>query len=148
MEKLRVNYFKSILAVNITNLILFTAIYFAILQTDLWDNAKSTIIILIYVTFTLVLSIFVPKSYAMTYDDKCFYNIRFGKEDVVAFSDVIYIDEPYTNKHKALTIYLKSGKLKFISFDKDKKILDLFKSKCKNTVTREQFIVMYPNIRL
>lgn len=148
MEKLRVNYFKSILYVNITNLILFVAIYFAILQTDLWDNAKSTIIIILYVVLTIILSIFVPKSYAMTYDNKNFYLIRFAKEDVTCFNDVIYIDEPYTEKHKALTFYLKNGKLKFISFDKDKKIVDVFKSKCKNLVTREQFIMMFPNIKL
>lgn len=148
MEKLRVNFFKSILYTNIATLTIFVIIYFSVLGTKLWDNFTSSMIIILWFAISLCFSILVPRTFSMSYDNKALYVNKFNKEEVIEFKNVIYIDEPYTEKHKALTFYMKSGKLKFVSFDKEKKILDIFKNNCKNLLTREEFQRMYPTIRL
>jgi hypothetical protein len=150
MEKLRVNFKKMILYVNIALFVIFLIIAITIVGFS-WeetDTVPTFLICGLYLVFAVGLSIFVPKTFKMEYDDKCFYYTRFGKEEVYEFKHVLYIDEPYTEKHKALCFYLNTGKLKFISFDRDKKILDVFVSHCKNAITREQFVGRFPNIKL
>lgn len=150
MEKLRVNFWKMILYVNIATFVIGLIIGITIIGFT-WEEKDIVplfLIIGLYVVLSVLFSIFVPRTFTMQYDDKCFYYTRFGKEEVFEFKKVLYIDEPYTEKHKALCFYLNTGKLKFISFDKDKKILDVFLSHCKNTITREQFISRFPNIKL
>ena len=150
MEKLRVNFLKMILYVNLSIFVIGVIIGFSVIGIT-WeegDDLKLFIILAAYVLLSILFSIFVPKSFSMKYDTKCFYYSRFGKEEVYEFKNVLYIDEPYTEKHKALTFYLKDGKLKFISFDKDKKIVDVFLTHCKNTISREQFAARFPTIKL
>ena len=150
MEKLRVNFWKMILYVNIATFIIALIIALTVIGFT-WeekDLISTFLIVGIYVVLSVLLSIFVPRTFSMKYDNKCFYYSRFGKEEVFEFKNVLYIDEPYTEKHKALCFYLNTGKLKFISFDKDKKILDVFLTHCKNAITREQFISKFPNIKL
>ena len=150
MEKLRVNFKKMILYVNIALFVIFLIIALSIIGIT-WeetDMISCFLICGIYLLFVVLLSIFVPKTFKMEYDDKCFYYTRFGKEEVYQFKHILYIDEPYTENHKALCFYLNTGKLKFISFDKDKKILDVFLTHSKNAISREQFIARFPNIKL
>ena len=150
MEKLRVNFLKMILYVNLSIFVIGVIIGFSVIGIT-WeegDDLKLFIILAAYVLLSILFSIYVPKSFSMKYDAKCFYYSRFGKEEVYEFKNVLYIDEPYSEKHKALTFYLKDGKLKFISFDKDKKIVDVFLTHCKNTISREQFAARFPTIKL
>ena len=151
MEKLRVNFTKMILYVNIALFVIFLIIALTVIGFS-WEQDKDAIptflIVGLYVVFSVLFSIFVPRTFKMEYDNKCFYYTRFGKEEVYEFKNVLYIDEPYTEKHKALCFYLNTGKLKFISFDRDKQIVDIFLSHCKNTITREQFVGRFPNIKL
>ena len=150
MEKLRVNFWKMILYVNIATFIIgliigCTVIGFTWEETDV---VPLFLIVGIYIVISVLFSIFVPKTFSMKYDSKCFYYTRFGKEEVYEFKHVLYIDEPYTEKHKALCFYLNTGKLKFISFDRDKKIVDVFLTHSKNAISREQFVGRFPNIKL
>ena len=150
MEKLRINHLKMILYVNVALLVLALIIggFLIGLSWEEDDLLKVFIVVGIWLAFAIFFSILVPKTFSMKYDSKCFYLTRFAKEEVYEFKNVLYIDEPYTEKHKTLTFYLKDGKLKFISFDKDKKILDVFLMHCKNTISREEFIARFPTTKL
>lgn len=150
MEKLRVNFVKSVIGVNITTIILAAIAYVTIVGFSWGEDSlfKTLVIGFLYVFISVAFSILVPKTFALKYDNKRFYMLRFGKEEVFEFANVLYIDEPYTIKHKALTFYTNKGNLKFISLDRDNKILDVFKSHCKNLISREEFQIRFPTIKL
>ena len=148
MEELKVNVLKARLGLIITSLII-TSIFYALFGSKTWPfKTQDYVLFGVMILLTIIFFFFIPKTFSYKYDKKQFEVTRFGKTDVYEFNNVIYIDEEYTLKHKALTFYLKSGKLIFISLDKDKKILEVFKKHCKNNISREEFQILYPGIRL
>ncbi|MFA5481630.1 MAG: hypothetical protein WC282_04550 [Bacilli bacterium] len=63
------------------------------------------------------------------------------------FSDMVYIDEKWSAKHRMLLFYDKAGRSKFLTFDRDGII---FKAALENakTMSREDFHIRFPNVRL
>ena len=86
MEKLRVNFTKMILYVNIALFVIFLIIALTVIGFS-WEQDKDAIptflIVGLYVVFSVLFSIFVPRTFKMEYDNKCFYYTRFGKEEVL-----------------------------------------------------------------
>lgn len=146
MKKLNLNYGKLIAYLTIFLVIIFCFIYFPICQLNF--DITSWIIIGVFLILYVAIIILIFKTFKMEYDDKAFYYTRLSKIEVIKFQDVLYIDEPYTIRHKALTIYFKNGKLRFITLDKDNKILQVFKEKCHNQISREEFQRRFPTIKL
>lgn len=146
MKKLRVSHGKTILYTIVFMIVVFIAVYFPI--CGITFDVKSIIIIVVWVLVTPILLIGIMKTYKLEYTDKECIVTRLNRVDVYKYSDVIYIDEPYTIKHKSLTFYTKEGKLKFITLDKDAKLLDVFYKNCDHLLTREEFIQKFPTIKL
>jgi hypothetical protein len=148
MKKLKVNYLKAILSLLFTSLIVLVIFYLSFGSKALPLNSTDIIILIVWLGVTIIFFVSIFYAFGISYDNKACYITRFGKTEQYDFDNVLYIDEPYTIKHKALTFYDKNGKLRFISFDKDKKLLEIFKTHCKKAITREEFISKFPNIRL
>lgn len=146
MKNLKVNFLKISIYYSIFMIIVFCLFYFPICK--LTFDIKSIIIIIVFVILYFIFFIGIFKTFTLSYDNKALYYKRLNKQEVIYFDDILYIDEPYSLKHKSLTIYDKKGQLKFIDFDKEKKILDIFKQNCKNTITREEFQRNFPTIKL
>ena len=74
--------------------------------------------------------------------------MRFTKELVYEFNDILYIDEEYTKKHKTLLFYTNKGDSRFLILDKENIIYTTLLNKCKNLLTRDQFHTKFPNVKL
>jgi hypothetical protein len=63
------------------------------------------------------------------------------------FSDMTYIDEKWSKKHRTLLFYDKSGRRKFLTFDREGII---FQHALENArpLSREDFAIRFPNVRL
>lgn len=63
------------------------------------------------------------------------------------FSDMTYIDEKWSARHRTLLFYDKAGRRKFLTFDRDGII---FKYALENarTLSREDFLIRFPNTKL
>lgn len=148
MEKLKVNFLKARLGLIGTSVIITLIIYF-LAGSKAWPlEVKDYIIFVVMFLITLIFFIMIPRTFDYEYNNSEFHVTKFGKTTVYNFNNVLYIDDYYTEKHKALTFYLKTGKLVFIALDKENKILEVFQKHCKKTVSREQFQGMFPNIKL
>ncbi len=73
---------------------------------------------------------------------------RLGRETTFNFENVLYIDEEYSIKHKSLLIYNKEGKELFLTLDKEMELLELFKSGCKNLISKEELKEKFPYLKL
>lgn len=63
------------------------------------------------------------------------------------FSDMTYIDEKWSKKHRTLLFYDKSGRRNFLTFDREGII---FQHALENArpLSREDFAIRFPNVRL
>ena len=63
------------------------------------------------------------------------------------FSDMTYIDEKWSKKHRTLLFYDKSGRRKFLTFDREGII---FRHALENArpLSREDFAIRFPGVRL
>ena len=63
------------------------------------------------------------------------------------FSDMTYIDEKWSKKHRTLLFYDKSGHRNFLTFDREGII---FQHALENArpLSREDFAIRFPNVRL
>lgn len=73
---------------------------------------------------------------------------RFNKELHYKFNEIIYIDEKSTLKNRTLLFYTSKGDARYIILDKNKEILKILQTNCKNLLSKESFHSKFPNINL
>jgi len=72
---------------------------------------------------------------------------RFKKVLVYNFSDVIYIDEEKSKKHKTIYFYMRQGHTRYLTFDQKGLLYKAMLEKCQNRLSKEDFEREYPNIK-
>ncbi|HOJ45408.1 MAG TPA: hypothetical protein PK340_05215 [Bacilli bacterium] len=72
---------------------------------------------------------------------------RFNKDYMYAYKDIIYIDEPYSARHKTMRFVTKSEHVYYLMFDHDGKIFDLAKQHA-DLLSSQDFSNRYPHIKL
>lgn len=92
----------------------------------------------------LSLFVFTTQNYYVLLKDGIVHH-KWIKEDKYNFSDIIYIDEEYTEKHKTMLFYNKKGKPIYLVLDKDEKIFKEIKNRSKNLISKEEFYIKFPN---
>ncbi|MCR5184730.1 MAG: hypothetical protein K6C32_01430 [Bacilli bacterium] len=75
-------------------------------------------------------------------------SVKFGKKMYFRYAEIIYIDEKQSEKSKVLTFVTQFGHVIYLNFDKEGKIYETVKSKCKNLLPFEQIKKKYPNIKI
>ncbi len=121
---------------------------------ETWDiadlNPFNRFYTYIYVGVFLVLAIvFCVLSIKKTYyelDDKKISHYRMGTCDIYHYSDIVYIDEEWSKKHKMLQFYTRSGKGHVLAFDKEGKIFEYAMKYCR-LMSKEEFKMRYPNAK-
>ena len=117
------------------------------------EELQSSIItdVIILVIWLIICGLFlyillIKNYYVLT--NSSLVHVRFTKELVYEFNGILYIDEEYTKKHKTLLFYTNKGDSRFLILDKENIIYTTLLNKCKNLLTRDQFHVKFPNIKL
>jgi hypothetical protein len=148
MEKLKVNYVKAYFGLVMTSLIIFAVFYLAIGSKEWPPTPQDYILLALILALTIICLFAIRKSFSIEYDRNSVNITRFGKIEVYNFDNIIYYDEEYSIKHKAITFYTNKGVLKFIALDKEKKLYKVFKENCRNAISKEEFIARFPSARL
>ena len=73
---------------------------------------------------------------------------KYGKKTTYNYSDVVYIDEEKSEKKKVVHFYTNKGHVRYLPFDKEGKIYQVFLQRCHNLLDKEQLKQKYPNIKL
>lgn len=72
-----------------------------------------------------------------------------GFETVIYnFDDILYIDEAYSRKHKTLLFYTAKGHEIFLALDKEMILLERVLEKTKKRITREEYKMRFPRVKL
>lgn len=104
----------------------------------------------IYMAALLVAAIiFCVLSITKTYyelDDKKISHHKMGTEDIYYYSDIVYIDEKWSKKHKMLNFYLRSGKSRTLAFDKEGLIFK-YAMEHSRLMQEEEFRAKYPSAK-
>ena len=105
----------------------------------------------IYTPLLFVLTIiFYTISATQTYyyvDDKKITHHKMNKIFEYYFSEMLYIDEKWSKKHRTLLFYDKDGRRKFLIFDRDGAIYAAAVEKAK-AMSVEEFVAHFPGVRL
>lgn len=152
-KKLKINP-KRIILIFVALFFVFEAIFYFTLQPwylgDWYPFDKLPFYL--YTTGVGALSvIFCIVSITQTYyivDKSCIIHNKMGHEYRYRFSEMLYIDEEWSKKHKMLLFYLADGKSKFLAFDRDGIIFDYALTYAVHRMSREEFQSRYPNVRL
>ena len=80
-------------------------------------------------------------------DKDAITHVKMGKTFRYRFSDILYIDEEWSEKHKTLLFYMADGKDRYLAFDKDKVIYE-YALQYSHLMTREEYHERFPNVKL
>ena len=74
--------------------------------------------------------------------------VRSSKNMFYNYEDVVYIDKEQTERRRVLVFYTNKGHVRYLPFDKEGKIYQIFLQRCHNLLDKEQLKQKYPNIKL
>ena len=107
--------------------------------------------IYIYTPILLIMSVvFCVLSIKNTYyivESHYIAHFKMGHEDRYNYTDIIFIDEEWSKKHKMLQFYLKDGKSRTLAFDKEGLIFKYAVEK-SHQISIEEFHAKFPNIKI
>ncbi len=90
-------------------------------------------------------------SFTLSYYEvyKKYVTIKKGaKEIVYYYSDVVYIDEEQSVKKKTVCFYTRQGHARYLPFDKKGILYKTMVDNCKNRLSKEEFAIKYPKVKL
>lgn len=71
-----------------------------------------------------------------------------NKKLVYNYSDVVYIDEEQSEKKKTIAFYTRQGHARYLMFDKKGILYKVMLKNCKNRISKEEFEIKYPKVKL
>ena len=107
---------------------------------------KQIIILAAWLLLSLVCLLTLEKNYYFFIDEKYISVVRFNKEVVYQYNEIIYIDIEYSEKHSNILFITKHGHARYILHDREKKMLGILKDKCRNLKDRESVVRQFPNL--
>ena len=105
-------------------------------------------IITLYVLSSIILFILTPRSIYYEVNRKYVTVVKYRKELVYNYADVVYIDEALSEKKKTVCFYTNKGDARYITFDREGLLYKTMLANCKNRISKEEFEANYPNIKL
>lgn len=140
---------KRIITIFIVMFVIFEAIfYFSFQGKDFYPFHFS---FYIYTPFLIFLSVlFCYMSIKQTYyviEKKRIIHVKMGKAFQYYFSEIIYVDEKWSEKHKTVLFYQKDGHSRFLAFDKNGEIYQTILERSP-LLSREEFQQRFPNVKL
>lgn len=126
--------------------LIFGSLWWLFLEPG-WDWRQWTVIaaFIISTIFFYVLTIFqnyyiLEKKYVLVH--------RFKKEMYYYFSDIIYIDEKYSEKHKMILFVTNRGDIRYMTFDRKGIVYKTMLDKCTNLIDEDSVKIRFPNIKI
>lgn len=112
-----------------------------------WDY-RQPLIIGVWIISTILFYILTITSNYYELSKKYIKVIRYKKEYIYYFSEIIYIDEAKSRKNKTITFITSRGDVKYLSFDKKGLLLDYMLKNCKNLMSLEEVKNKFPTIKI
>lgn len=82
-----------------------------------------------------------------TVDKSKITHYKMGKVYEYRFKDIIFIDEPWSEKHKMLLFYQEDGHARYLAFDKKRKIYE-YALTYSHLISEEEFVTRFTKTKL
>ena len=148
--KLPVDRKRTIIIFVIADLIFAALLFVSCINLFLFQKwgVVQIIIIAIYVSISVFMLVLSLTRNFYVIESKYLVVVKGTKEMQYFYNDVVYIDNEQSEKRKILCFFTNKGHARYLPFDKEGKIYRTFLNKCHNLLSKEEFMVRYPNNKL
>ncbi len=147
LTKLKISPIKSALIFVGVVTIIAIGLYF--INPPSWPpSILQYVVIAIWFALSIFLTIISIKMNYYTYNRYELVRHVYTKEYVIKYKDVLYIDIEWSKKHSSLLLFTSLGHERYLPFDKERKILDLLQERCKHLISKEEYLVKFPNAKI
>ena len=147
LTKLKISPIKS--ALIFVGIVTIIAIGLYFINPPSWPpSILQYVVIAIWFALSIFLTIISIKMNYYTYNRYELVRHVYTKEYVIKYKDVLYIDIEWSKKHSSLLLFTSLGHERYLPFDKERKILDLLQERCKHLISKEEYLVKFPNAKI
>lgn len=148
--KLPVDRKRTIIIFLIADLIFAVLLFVSCINLFLFQKwgVVQIIIIAIYVSISVFMLVLSLTRNFYVIESKYLVVVKGTKEMQYFYNDVVYIDNEQSEKRKVLCFFTNKGHARYLPFDKEGKIYKTFCNKCHNLLSKEEFMMRYPNNKL
>ena len=148
--KLPVDRKRTIIIFVIADLIFAALLFVSCINLFLFQKwgVVQIIIIAIYVSISVFMLVLSLTRNFYVIESKYLVVVKGTKEMQYFYNDVVYIDNEQSEKRKILCFFTNKGHARYLPFDKEGKIYKTFCNKCHNLLSKEEFMMRYPNNKL
>lgn len=122
-------------------------IMFGIFVLQSW-NALQPIIIALYLISGIVFYLLAIKNCYFVANKGDFEVHKFSKVTVFSYKDILFLDEEQYFKKGRIALFTYRKDTFYFPKDKDQTLFNLIKKNGKNLLTKEEFSLRFPNVKL
>jgi len=111
-----------------------------------WDFRQPLLISIIFIVSVIS---FIPtlKNNYYIVESTYFVARKMTKEYEYSYSNIEYIDIEASKKKHKVAFYTKQGKWQFLMCDEKNELIKILQKRCKNALTKEDFLRLHPEER-
>lgn len=112
-----------------------------------WDY-RQWLIIGVFLASSLLILIFSLRTYFYVIEKRELVVIKFKRELVYPYSEIIYIDQNQKRKNSTITMVMKSGQTIYLIPDKKNQVYESLQKNCEHILSKDEVINKFPRIKL
>lgn len=115
--------------------------------SKVWDY-RQWLIIGVFLASSLLILIFSLRTYFYVIEKRELVVVKFKRELIYPYSEIIYIDQNQKRKNSTITIVMKSGQTIYLIPDKKNQVYESLQKNCEHILAKEEVINKFPRIKL
>ena len=112
-----------------------------------WDY-RQWLIIGVFLASSILILIFSLRTYFYVIKKRELIVIKFKRELVYPYSEIIYIDQNQKRKRSTITIVMKSGQIIYLIPDNKNQVYESLQKNCDDLLDKQEVMNKFPRIKL
>jgi len=112
-----------------------------------WDY-RQWLIIGVFLASSILILIFSLRTYFYVIEKRELIVIKFKRELVYPYSEIIYIDQNQKRKRSTITIVMKSGQIIYLIPDNKNQVYKSLQKNCDDLLDKQEVMNKFPRIKL
>lgn len=112
-----------------------------------WDY-RQWLIIGVFLASSLLILIFSLRTYFYVIEKRELVVVKFKRELIYPYSEIIYIDQNQKRKRSTITIVMKSGQIIYLIPDNKNQVYESLQKNCDDLLDKQEVMNKFPRIKL
>ncbi|MGI6714232.1 MAG: hypothetical protein ACOX3K_04250 [Bacilli bacterium] len=139
---------KTITSYTIAGLVMATIFYLMFGSYKWPPTGRDILIVSIPLVIALITMILGIKMNWYEIGKKALTHHKGNKVLVYYYSEILYIDHEYSQKHKILLFYTSKGHERYLPMDAEMEIYKAVTTKCQHLISKEEYQIRFPKVKL